>query len=218
MGFGKGGEGMNWADMTLREFQAALASSSPTPGGGTASAVALGQAASLSIMVSDLTLANEKWGEGWAIAERIQTLAIPMMGRSNELATEDSTAFDRVMEGFGLPKTTVEEKSERKDAIRSATLEAAVVPFETASLAFELLTSLPELALKGNGNAVTDVGVAGLLASAAAKGAIFNVEINLDGLPEEMGQSIRKELPSLKEHTRIASRAVMDAVRERMGQ
>jgi glutamate formiminotransferase/formiminotetrahydrofolate cyclodeaminase len=141
-----------------------------------------------------------------------------MMGRSNELATEDSTAFDRVMEGFGLPKTTVEEKSERKDAIRSATLEAAVVPFETASLAFELLTSLPELALKGNGNAVTDVGVAGLLASAAAKGAIFNVEINLDSLPEEMGQSIRKELPSLKEHTRIASRAVMDAVRERMGQ
>jgi glutamate formiminotransferase/formiminotetrahydrofolate cyclodeaminase len=218
MGFGKGGEGMNWADMTLREFQAALASSSPTPGGGTASAVALGQAASLSIMVCDLTLANEKWEEGWAIAERIQTLAIPMMGRSNELATEDSTAFDRVMEGFGLPKTTVEEKSERKDAIRSATLEAAVVPFETASLAFELLTSLPELALKGNGNAVTDVGVAGLLASAAAKGAIFNVEINLDGLPEEMGQSIRKELPSLKEHTRIASRAVMDAVRERMGQ
>lgn len=209
---------MNWADMTLREFQAALASSSPTPGGGTASAVALGQAASLSIMVCDLTLANEKWEEGWAIAERIQTLAIPMMGRSNELATEDSTAFDRVMEGFGLPKTTVEEKSERKDAIRSATLEAAVVPFETASLAFELLTSLPELALKGNGNAVTDVGVAGLLASAAAKGAIFNVEINLDGLPEEMGQSIRKELPSLKEHTRIASRAVMDAVRERMGQ
>ena len=72
--------------------------------------------------------------------------------------------------------------------------------------------------MKGNANAVTDVGVAGLLASAAAKGAIFNVEINLDGLPEDMGQSIRKELPSLKEHTRIASRAVMDAVRERMGQ
>jgi formiminotetrahydrofolate cyclodeaminase len=122
------------------------------------------------------------------------------------------------MEGFGLPKTTDEEKSERRAAIRSATLEAAVVPFETASLALKLLTSLPELASKGNGNAVTDVGVAGLLASAAAKGAVFNVEINLDSLPEEMGQSIRKELPSLKEHTRIASRAVMDAVRERMGQ
>lgn len=209
---------MNWADMTLREFQAALSSSSPTPGGGTASAVALGQAASLSIMVCDLTLANEKWQDGWAIAEQIQTMAIPMMGRSNELATEDSQAFDRVMESFGLPKTTDEEKSNRRGAIRDATLEAAVVPFETASLALKLLTSLPDLAAMGNGNAVTDVGVAGLLASAAAKGAVFNVEINLDSLPKEMGESIRKELPELKERTRIASRAVMDAVRERMGQ
>nr|ADD92932.1 methenyl tetrahydrofolate cyclohydrolase [uncultured archaeon MedDCM-OCT-S04-C14] len=209
---------MNWADMTLREFQAALASSSPTPGGGTASAVALGQAASLSIMVCDLTLGNEKWQDGWAIAEQIQTMAIPMMGRSNKLATEDSQAFDRVIESFGLPKTTDEEKSNRRGAIRDATLEAAVVPFETASLALKLLTSLPDLAAMGNGNAVTDVGVAGLLASAAAKGAVFNVEINLDSLPEEMGESIRKELPEVKERTRIASRAVMDAVRERMGQ
>ena len=209
---------MNWADLTLREFQAALSSSSPTPGGGTASAVALGQAASLSIMVCDLTLANEKWQDGWAIAEQIQTMAIPMMGRSNKLATEDSQAFDRVMESFGLPKTTDEEKTKRRGAIRDATLEAAVVPFETASLALKLLTSLPDLAAMGNGNAVTDVGVAGLLASAAAKGAVFNVEINLDSLPEEMGESIRKELPEVKERTRIASRAVMDAVRERMGQ
>ena len=209
---------MNWADMTLREFQAALASSSPTPGGGTASAVALGQAASLSIMVCDLTLGNEKWKEGWVIAEEVQNIAIPTMGRSNALAMGDSQAFDRVMDSFGLPKTTDEEKSIRRDAIRGATLEAAVVPFETASLAMQLLILLPELAAKGNGNAVSDVGVAGLLASAAAKGAVFNVEINLDSLPEEMGGAIREELPRLKEQTRIASRAVMDAVRERMGQ
>jgi glutamate formiminotransferase/formiminotetrahydrofolate cyclodeaminase len=218
MVIGQEGERMNWADMTLREFQAALASSSPTPGGGTASAVALGQAASLSIMVCDLTLGNEKWNEGWAIAEEIQSIAIPAMGRSNALAMEDSQAFDRVMDGFGLPKTTEEEKTVRRDAIRKATLEAAIVPFETASLAVELLILLPELAAKGNGNAVSDVGVAGLLASAAAKGAVFNVEINLDSLPEGMGGAIREDLPRLKEQTRIASRAVMDAVRERMGQ
>lgn len=209
---------MNWADMTIREFQAALASSSPTPGGGTASAVALGQAASLAIMVCDLTLGKEKWREGWAISEKIQAMAVPMMSRSNELATEDSDAFDRVMEGFGLPKATDEEKSHRRLVIRNATLDAAIVPFETASLAMNLLAVLPELAHKGNANAVIDVGVAGLLASAAAKGAVFNVEINLDSLPETMGELIRQELPVLKENARIASRLVMDAVRERMGQ
>ena len=77
MGFGKGGGSMNWADMTLREFQSALASSSPTPGGGTASAVALGQAASLSIMVCDLTLGNEKWKDGWTIACLLYTSPSP---------------------------------------------------------------------------------------------------------------------------------------------
>ncbi len=209
---------MNWSDMSLREFQAALASSSPTPGGGTASAVALGQASSLAIMVCDLTLGKEKWQDGWAISKEIQAMAIPMMSRSNALATEDSHAFDRVMEGFGLPKSTDDEKSQRRQAIRDATLEAARVPFETASLATTLLSALPELARKGNANAVTDVGVAGLLASAAAKGAIFNVEINLDSLPNSMAESVRKALPGLKEQTRIASRSVMDAVRERMGQ
>ncbi|MEL0182728.1 MAG: cyclodeaminase/cyclohydrolase family protein [Candidatus Poseidoniales archaeon] len=209
---------MNWASMSLREFQAALASSSPTPGGGTAAAVALGQAAALSIMVCDLTLGKEKWAEGWAIAEEIQSLAIPMMERANQLATEDSEAFDRVMAGFSMPKSTEEEKGVRRTHIRAATYTAAEVPFETASLALDLLTKLPALARSGNANAVTDVGVAGLLASAAAKGALFNVDINLDSLPEEMAAELRAKSTTVSEQTRIESRAVMEAVRARMSQ
>ena len=61
-------------------------------------------------MVCDLTLGKEKWADGWTIAEDIQSLAIPMMERANELATEDSEAFDGVMAGFALPKSTDEEK------------------------------------------------------------------------------------------------------------
>lgn len=207
---------MNWAEMSLREFQAALASSSPTPGGGTAAAVALGQAAALSIMVCDLTLGKEKWEDGWAVANEVQAIAIPMMERANILATEDSDAFDRVMEGFALPKSTEEEKKIRRVAIRNATYGAAEVPFETASLAFELLSKLPDLARLGNANAVTDVGVAGLLASAAAKGALFNVDINLDSLPDDMSSELERRSTMVSEATRIASRSVMDEVRARM--
>ena len=207
---------MNWAEMSLREFQAALASSSPTPGGGTAAAVALGQAAALSIMVCDLTLGKEKWEDGWAVANEVQAIAIPMMERANILATEDSDAFDRVMEGFALPKSTEEEKKIRRVAIRNATYGAAEVPFETASLAFELLSKLPDLARLGNANAVTDVGVAGLLASAAAKGALFNVDINLDNLPDDMSSELERRSTMVSEATRIASRSVMDEVRARM--
>lgn len=207
---------MKWMDMTLREYQAALASSSPTPGGGTAAAIALGQASALSIMVCDLTLGREKWKEGWSHAESTQLLAIPMLNRSGELAQADSDAFDDVMACFRLPKESDDEKNARKNAIRDTTLRAAEVPFETAQHAMNLLVKLPSLAKYGNANAVTDVGVASLLASAAAKGALFNVEINLQSLPENMGMELRQQLPAMKERIRTSAREVMDEVRLRM--
>ena len=203
-------------DMTLRDFQSALASSSPTPGGGTAAAVALGQAASLTTMVCDLTLGNDKWSSGWAVAEAAQTVAIPLLNKAGELAQADSDAFDSVMESFKLPKSTDAEKTERRDAIRKATLAAAEIPYETARSALALMKHLPELAKRGNGNAVSDVGVAGLLASAAAKGAVFNVEINLGSLPDELGGELRTDLLTLKNEVKVISREIMQAVRDRL--
>ncbi len=203
-------------EMSVREFQAALASSSPTPGGGTAAAISLGQASALTIMVCDLTIGKEKWSAGWDIAEKAMIRAVNTMTRAGELADEDSDAFDEVMASFRLPKNTEDEKMSRRDAIRRATLTATEKPFETANLALQLLELLPELAAKGNGNAVSDVGVAGLLASAACKGAMFNVEINLPGLPENMAQDIRQKSPIIKEDARILSRKIMDEVRDRL--
>lgn len=205
-----------WMEMSVREFQAALASSSPTPGGGTAAAISLGQASALTIMVCDLTIGKEKWSDGWDIAEKAMIRAVKTMTRAGELADEDSDAFDEVMASFRLPKETEDEKKSRKDAIRNATLLATQKPFETANLALQLLELLPELAAKGNGNAVSDVGVAGLLASAACKGAMFNVEINLPGLPEGMAQEIRQKAPIIKEDARVLSRKIMDEVRDRL--
>ena len=205
-----------WMEMTVRDFQAALASSSPTPGGGTAAAISLGQASALTIMVCDLTIGKDKWSEGWPIAEKAMLLAVKIMTRAGELADEDSDAFDDVMQSFRLPKDTEKEKNSRRQAIRKATLVATEKPFETAKLALDLLEVLPELAAKGNGNAVSDVGVAGLLASAACKGAIFNVDINLPGLPDDMAKEIRDNVPKIKENAKILSRKIMDEVRERL--
>ena len=173
---------MDWMEMSLRDFQSALASSSPTPGGGTASAVALGQAAALTCMVADLTIGNDKWQDGWKCAENAQSLAIKIFTEAGKLAQDDSDSFDSVMESFKLPKSTEDEIQSRRTAIRNATLQAALVPYQTAELAYSLLAVLPELAKRGNANAVSDVGVASLLASAAAKGALFNVDINLQSL------------------------------------
>ena len=205
-----------WMEMTVRDFQTALASSSPTPGGGTAAAIALGQASALTVMVCDLTIGKEKWQDGWKIAEEAMLISVKIMRRAGELADEDSDAFDEVMASFKLPKGNDEEVSIRKTAIRNATLKATEKPFETAELALDLLKILPELASKGNSNAVSDVGVAGLLASAACKGALFNVDINLGSLPEDFASEIRLNAPLIQEESRLFSRKVMDAVREKL--
>ena len=119
---------MTWSDATLREFQDALASSEPTPGGGSAAGVALGQAAALAVMVSDLTLGKESLREGWAISNQVKQIALPMLDDGLKLATADSEAFDKVVDSFKMPKDTDQLTSERRDAIRSATLGAAEVP------------------------------------------------------------------------------------------
>tara|TARA_B100001559_G_C16485384_1_gene615751 strand:- start:623 stop:1252 length:630 start_codon:yes stop_codon:yes gene_type:complete len=205
-----------WMEMTVRDFQSALASSSPTPGGGTAAAIALGQASALTVMVCDLTIGKEKWQQGWEIAEKAMLVSAKIMSRAGELADEDSDAFDEVMASFKLPKGSDDEIASRINAIRSATQKATEKPYETAELALELLKLLPELAAKGNSNAVSDVGVAGLLASAACKGALFNVDINLGSLPEDYATEIRENAPGIQDECRILSRKVMDAVREKL--
>ena len=216
MGTSTGGESMNWMDMTLGDFQDALASSDPTPGGGTAAAVALGQASALTRMVVQLTLGKDKWKEGWSAAEKAELIVQKTYQRAGELAQLDSDAFDQVMAAFKMSKNSDEEINLRRTAIRQATLKASEIPYETVELGMELLACQEALAQTGNGNAVSDVGVAALLTSAAIKGALFNVEINLQSLPGEMGVEMRVNVPKMRILCSEISRKIMHAVHEQM--
>lgn len=206
----------DYGDMTLDQYRDALASKSPTPGGGTASAVALSQGAALAIMVCNLTDGNEKWRAGWNDANACRIVATPLLELGHQLALDDAAAFDMVMSAFKMQKNDEDEIQIRRVAIEKATLEASMVPMHTANSAFELLELLPALATTGNGNAVTDVGVAGLLVSAACKGALFNVEININSLPEDIGAEMRIQLDDLRIKCRDTSREVMRTVHDRM--
>ena len=207
---------MNWNSLTLDEFQLSLASKSATPGGGTASAVALGQSAALVAMVSRLTVGNEKWQDGWNHSQSALETAGEVMESSNRLAIEDSQAFDEVMNAFKLPKTTEVETGLRKESIRKATLLAAEVPYNTASLAIKLLEIMEPLSKSCNANAVSDVGVACLLATAGCKGALFNVEINLNSLPADFGSDMRNNIEQINEQCRELSKAIMHNVKSRL--
>ena len=205
---------MDWTNMTIKEFQDALSSKNPTPGGGTASAIALGQSASLVAMVANLTIGNQKWSDGWEISDSALVLANKIIENSGRLAKEDSDSFDDVMSAFKLPKETEDQKIIRRGKIRESTLKAAEIPYNTALLALDLLKIMVPLSLHGNSNAISDIGVAALLATAACKGALFNVEINLNSLPEDYGVDIRENAPEVASDCRDIAKEIMHNVKE----
>tara|TARA_B100001109_G_scaffold62659_1_gene51316 strand:+ start:1202 stop:1831 length:630 start_codon:yes stop_codon:yes gene_type:complete len=207
---------LDWNELTINQFQEALSSKNPTPGGGTASALALGQSASLVAMVANLTIGNEKWSEGWEISDEALKLANQVKKESARLAKEDSDSFNKVMAAFKLPKKTDDEKEIRREKIRNCTLIAAKIPYETAVLGLDLLKIMVPLSVLGNGNAISDVGVAALLASAGCKGALFNVEINLNSLPEDYGIEMREGMKLINNECRTTSKEIMHNVKDRL--
>ena len=122
-----------YGEMTLDQYRDALASDAPTPGGGTAAAVALSQGAALAIMVCNLTEGKEKWKAGWGDAQACRNIATPLLELGHQLASDDAGAFDGVMSAFKLPKNTDDEIEDRRSAIQNATLDAAMVPMKTAN-------------------------------------------------------------------------------------
>jgi glutamate formiminotransferase/formiminotetrahydrofolate cyclodeaminase len=166
------------------EFLKALSAGTPTPGGGSAAAYAASMAASLLLMVARLTIGKKKY---LAVEQQMLSIEQQAARLSEELTqdvSEDSSAFQSVMEAFRMPKETPEHKAQRSESIQAATLYAAQVPLGVARKSVELLELTQELVLHGNLNAISDAGSAAALAGAALTGAGLNVRINAPGLDD----------------------------------
>ena len=162
-----------------------VASSEPTPGGGSVAALSLAHAHSLSLMVARLTLAKEKWEEGHDAAKASIELSEPALEEAILLAISDSEAFQSVMSAYRLPKETEDEKKQRSEEIRNATIGAALAPLNTASSAQKLLSNLEKQSAACNPNALTDLASASEMALSAARIASLNVRINLEYIEGE---------------------------------
>jgi len=154
-----------------------IASSEPTPGGGSVAALSLAHAHSLAAMVSRLTLKSEKWSQGHSIANSIVDESENHIAASISLAESDAAAFDAVMDAYRLPKDQA-DSTMRAEAIREATIGAAIVPLQTVHASRDLLEKLLVLSKVCNANALTDLAASGELAHSAAKIAEMNVKIN----------------------------------------
>ena len=162
-----------------------IASSEPTPGGGSVAALSLAHAHSLSLMGARLTLGKEKWAEGHDAAKATIELSEPALEEAILLAISDSEAFESVMSAYRLPKETEDEKKQRSKEIRNATIGAALAPLNTASSAQKLLSNLEKQSASCNPNALTDLASASEMALSAAKIASLNVRINLEYIEGE---------------------------------
>jgi formiminotetrahydrofolate cyclodeaminase len=205
----------DFAKMSLTDFLGALASETPTPGGGTAAATAGAMGAALAEMVAGLTLSKEKYAASHAAVRPVAEAARATQQQMLRLAREDSEAYDAVVAARKLPKETPEQKEERSRRIADANRRATEVPMVTARAAAGLLALLPELVEKGNPGAASDVGSAALLLEAAAEAALLNVGINLSGISDAafVGQMQRETADLQTEAQRLRDKVLAEVRR-----
>ena len=194
-----------------------IASSEPTPGGGSVAALSLAHAHSLSLMVARLTLAKEKWAEGHDAAKVSIELSEPALEEAITLAISDSEAFESVMSAYRLPKETEDEKKQRSEEIRNATIGAALAPLNTASSAQKLLSNLEKQSASCNPNALTDLASASEMALSAAKIASLNVRINLEYIEGEDVDLLTSKISTAVEQSNKSANIVALTVNKRLG-
>ena len=176
---------MSLHELSLDAFTEALASAAATPGGGSAAALSGALAASLVSMVARNTAANPSFAERADTLEAIAAEAESCRQRLVGLVDDDAAAFERVLAAFRLPKETAEEKAVRSREIQASYQAAVEAPQLVSRQALDVLALAGRVAELGNPNAVSDAGVAALLAASALESAGLNVEINLGSIKDE---------------------------------
>ncbi len=209
-------------DKTVKDYCDILASKEPAPGGGSTAALSGALAASLTMMVVNLSVGKKAYealdesikSKFVADGEIIQDLKDQLTG----LVDEDTNAFNKFMEAMKLPKDTDEQKAERNAKMQEASVYALQVPLTTAQRCFEILQNQETIAAYGNKNAVSDVGVGALLALAGLEGAVLNVKINLPGIEDEAIRELAaSSCKKLLEEGRKLQSKIMDIVNSKIG-
>jgi glutamate formiminotransferase/formiminotetrahydrofolate cyclodeaminase len=205
-------------NMNLTAFADETASESPAPGGGSISAYVGALGVSLATMVANLSSHKKGWDERW---EEFSDWADKGEALKNELVRlvdADTRAFNRIMEAFGLPKSTDAEKAIRSQAIQEATRYAIDIPFQVMQASFNSLEVIRAMAETGNPNSVSDAGVGALCARAAVMGAFMNVRINAAGYADkQFVEEIVNKGRAIEQKTIALEQEILNVVNQKIG-
>ena len=204
-------------DMTCTGFAEETASESPAPGGGSISAYMGALAAALGTMVANLSSHKAGWDDRWEYFSNWADNGMAVMNELLYLVDEDTAAFNKIMDVFGMPKGTDEEKAARAEAMEVATLYATQVPLRTMKAAYKAFDVVRAMAEEGNPNSVSDAGVGALAARSAVMGACLNVKINAAGLKDRaVADALVKEAEEIQALAQKAEAEVLAIVESKI--
>lgn len=209
--------GKKLMDMTCNGFADETASESPAPGGGSISAYMGALGISLGTMVANLSSHKPGWDERWEEfsdwAEKGQSIKDELLF----LVDEDTSAFNKIMDAFGLPKGNDHEKAARTSAIQEATKYAIEIPFRVMKRSFAAMEILKAMAETGNPNSVSDAGVGALAVRSAVMGAFLNVKINASGLNDKaFVETVLAEGAEIEQKTQALENEILTIVNHKI--
>ena len=206
------------ADKSIHDFLNEVASSAPTPGGGSVSALAGSLSSALSAMVCNLTIGKAKYEAYREELTSVLQKANQLQRELEELIILDSESFEAVMQAMKLPKSTPEEVAKREKSLEDAYRKATSVPLQVMEKSLQALELARITAEKGNLNSVSDAGVAALLGEAAVQGAYLNVMINLPSLKDhDFKSQVQTQAEQLRTKAAQLAQSILNSVSEKLG-
>ena len=169
-------------DFFDKEFLESVSLNTPAPGGGSVSALSGSLGAALCSMVASLTHEKKDMLNSRSIMEEIGVKAQELKDDLAHLVSEDSRAFNKVLDAVRSPANSDQDKKEKTKNILLANKYAIEIPYQTAKKCYEVMQLAEILIDKGNSSSLTDAGVASEVAFAGLKGGCMNVLINLPEL------------------------------------
>ncbi len=196
---------MSLTDKSVRDLLTAFSSSDPTPGGGSAAALASAVGASLLLMVTGLPKTRSGSEEDRAALTAASAALADLRTTLTAAIDADTAAYDQVVAAYKMPKVSADEQSARKTAIQQALRAATEVPLGVVRMSAAALEQAAIVAAHGHRAAGSDVGVGVALLRAGLRGARLNVEINIGSITDAgYASAVTAEITRLSES---ASRA-----------
>ena len=180
------GSGRRLVDRTVEGFVHETGSESPAPGGGSIAAAMGAMGAALATMVANLSAHKRGWDDRWEEFSEWAEKGKACHDRLLGLIDEDTDAFNRLMDAFGLPAKSGTDKAAKQEAVQQATKGAIEIPFRVMETAYGSMEVIRAMAENGNPNSVSDAGVGALAARSAVMGAHLNVRINASGVADKV--------------------------------